>query len=119
MEFEKDIFGYEIFRKDDNEKPNNFKDIPEQQERFSQPMPFPQQIANLYLNQTDDSNFSAPFGRFSYDYPKYQRKDESFNQLINNPYHNQINFFNNSFSMNGKSGWICSHCKNFNYESKF
>ena len=27
------------------------------------------------------------------------------------------NLPNNSFSMNGKSGWICPHCKNFNYES--
>ena len=29
------------------------------------------------------------------------------------------NLPNNSFSMNGKSGWICPHCKNFNYESIF
>ena len=29
-----------------------------------------------------------------------------------------INFINSSFSKNGKSGWICSYCKNFNYESK-
>ena len=29
-----------------------------------------------------------------------------------------IMFPNNSFSMNGKSGWICSNCENFNYESK-
>ena len=28
-----------------------------------------------------------------------------------------FNLPNNSFSMNGKSGWICAHCKNFNYES--
>ena len=29
---------------------------------------------------------------------------------------NNLNFFNNSFSMNGKQGWICNYCKNFNYE---
>ena len=29
-----------------------------------------------------------------------------------------IMFPNNSFSMNGKYGWICSNCENFNYESK-
>ena len=32
---------------------------------------------------------------------------------------NNFNFPNNSFTMNGKSGWICPNCKNFNYESKF
>lgn len=31
--------------------------------------------------------------------------------------YSNINFPNNSFTMNGKSGWICSSCKNFNYES--
>ena len=69
-------------------------------------------------NQFDDSNFYSPIGRFSYDCPKYQNNNESFNRLFNNPYQNQLNFFNNSFTMNGKSGWVCSHCKNFNYESK-
>ena len=37
----------------------------------------------------------------------------NYNNLTNN-----LNFFNNSFSMNGKRGWICNYCKNFNYESK-
>ena len=32
---------------------------------------------------------------------------------------NNLNFFNNSFTMDGKRGWICTHCKNFNYESKY
>ncbi len=32
---------------------------------------------------------------------------------------NNFNFPNNSFTMNGKSGWICPNCKNFNFESKF
>ena len=31
---------------------------------------------------------------------------------------NNLNFINSSFSKNGKSGWICSNCQNFNYESK-
>ena len=37
----------------------------------------------------------------------------NYNNLANN-----LNFYNNSFSMNGKQGWICNHCKNFNYEGK-
>ena len=78
-----------------------------------------QQIANFNLNQFDDSFLYSTLGRFSYNCPQYQNKKESINQIINSPYHNQINFFNNSFTMNGKSGWVCSHCKNFNYECKF
>ena len=37
----------------------------------------------------------------------------------NNPLQNNINAFNNCFTMNGKSGWVCAFCKNFNYESKY
>ena len=44
--------------------------------------------------------------------------DEKY--FVNNPNNlqNNINFINSSFSKNGKSGWICSNCQNFNYESK-
>ena len=119
LDIDKDIFGYEIFKKDENEKSYNNKDFSEQQGRFSQPMSCPQQTTNFNLNQCDDSFFCSPLGRFSYNCPQYQNKKESINQIINSPYHNQLNFFNNSFTMNGKSGWVCSHCKNFNYESKF
>ncbi len=38
---------------------------------------------------------------------------------INLNFNNRFNFTNNSFSMNGRSGWVCPHCKNFNYESIF
>lgn len=41
---------------------------------------------------------------------------------INNSFTNNNTFYsgfpNNSFTMNGKNGWICPSCKNFNYESK-
>ena len=40
------------------------------------------------------------------------------NSLNGNNDINTINYPNNSFTMNGKSGWICPNCKNFNYESK-
>ncbi len=49
----------------------------------------------------------------------------SFDFYQNNYSHSNSNlnlgnimFPNNSFSMNGKYGWICSNCENFNYESK-
>ena len=46
---------------------------------------------NFYQNQNSNSYGNLNYGNF--------------------------NLPNNSFSMNGKSGWICPHCKNFNYES--
>lgn len=59
-----------------------------------------------------------------------QKNPNEFNFLINN--RNNNNYFNNNnnvqnnmnimnscFTMNGKTGWICSNCKNFNYESKY
>ena len=36
----------------------------------------------------------------------------------NNTFYSGFRFPNNSFTMNGKNGWICPSCKNFNYESK-
>ena len=41
------------------------------------------------------------------------------NSFTNNNLFNGFGFPSNSFTMNGKSGWICPSCKNFNYESKF
>jgi hypothetical protein len=61
------------------------------------------------------------------------KNPNNFNPLINNKDNNNYfnnNFFNNNsvqnnmnimnscFTMNGKTGWVCSNCKNFNYESK-
>ena len=41
------------------------------------------------------------------------------NNLLNNNYfQNNMNILKSCFTMNGKTGWICSNCKNFNYESK-
>ena len=41
------------------------------------------------------------------------------NSLNTNNNYSTFNIPNNLFTMNGKSGWICSNCKNFNYESKY
>ena len=41
------------------------------------------------------------------------------NSLNGNNFLKGFNFPNNSFTMNGRSGWICSNCKNFNYESNY
>ena len=47
-------------------------------------------------------------------------QNNSYNLYINNYNNcNQINFIRSCFTRNGKPGWICSYCKNFNYESKY
>ena len=113
-DMDKDIFSFEIFKNEDNEKSNESKNI--KKDRKSQPIPNSQN--NYNFNQID--NFGFPLGRLSYDYPQTQNINNSFNiQFNNNPLQNNINVFNNCFTMNGKSGWVCAFCKNFNYESKY
>jgi hypothetical protein len=123
-ETEKDIFGYEIFKNEENDKPSESKKIQldnynTKQGRFSQPMPNQKKSMNFNSSQIEDPNFYFSIGRLSYDYPQYQNTNDSFNIQFNNPIQNNLNFFNNSFTMNGKSGWVCAFCKNFNYESKY
>ena len=69
--------------------------------------------SSLYINETRS---------FSYDYNVEQNKNYNnmFNSSMNdlNDMQNQLQFFNNSFTMNGRPGWVCTNCKNFNYESK-
>ena len=62
---------------------------------------------NYFLN--NNSNFNISNNN------NYQNRNTHMNH---NNLTNNLNFYNNSFSMNGKQGWICTHCKNFNYESK-
>ena len=120
-EMDKDFFSIDIFKNEENEKSIESKNIKKEdknQGRFSQPIPKAQNIMNFRQNQIEDFNYSFPIGRLSYDPPQFQNKNDSFNIMFNNPLQNQFNFFNNSFTMNGKSGWVCAFCKNFNYESK-
>ena len=65
----------------------------------------------LYGLNNTKTNYIYPHNFFDY-------SDRNSYNSYNNNYQRQISFFN-SFSMNGKSGWICSYCQNFNYESKF
>ena len=120
-ELDKDIFGFEIFKNDEIEKLNesaNRESINKNQGRFSQPIPYSQNNMNFNFNQTEESNFPLDIGRLSYDCPQYRNNNENFNGIFNHPIQNTFNLFNNAFTMNGKSGWVCAFCKNFNYESK-
>ena len=98
-ENEKNMFSFEIFKNEKNDNSNEDKIKQKENEK---------DIRYRYYS----------FGRFSYDCPQFQNKNEIFDIRFNNQMNNQINFFNNCFTMNGKSGWVCSNCKNFNYESK-
>ena len=117
-EMDKEIFGSE-----ETDKSNaNFNQLNmnQNQGRLSQPVPYSQKIMNSnFSNPNEEMNSILNIGRFSYDCPPYQNNNDNFNGLFNNSFQNQLNFFNNSFTMNGKSGWVCAYCKNFNYESEY
>ena len=113
---DKEILGFEEIKKS-NQNINKINNN-QNQGRFSQPIPYFKQININSSNPNDELNSPLFLGRLSYDFPSYQNTNDKFNELFNNSLQNQLNFFNNSFTMNGKSGWICAFCKNFNYESK-
>ena len=94
---------------DENESDNNdFKIKPKQQSSSC--------LNNINLNSNLFNNncFYNDQNRNNY----YKNYNNNMNKNLNN-FSDKLNFFNNSFSMNGKQGWICTSCKNFNYESKY
>ena len=86
----------------------------ETQETDSMPRVLSEKLAQPNFNQ---KKFSIPEKRNSAlnlgSYGDEKMIKNNSNNMLNN-----INFMNNSFSKNGKTGWICSVCQNFNYESK-
>lgn len=94
-----------------------------------------QQLTNNNLNIP---NFNKQYNKKSFPFnmnecPSFSENNNNnfLNNIKNNNYinnnnsiktNNNINriiFMNSCFSMNGKTGWICTSCKNFNYQSKF
>ena len=82
---------------------NNNKPIPRVP---SNPIPA-SYLGNFNINNNIENSLN------SFDF--YQNNYSHSNSNLNL---GNIMFPNNSFSMNGKYGWICSNCENFNYESK-
>ena len=82
---------------------------------------------NLNLFNNDNSmfakqNIKRPNNNCCYNCPNRNNYNKDYNNNMNmnlNNFSDKLNFFNNSFTMNGKQGWICTSCKNFNYESKY
>ena len=69
----------------------------------------------LNSNNNSNNNFNNNFFNNNCFNNNFNNINNNFN---NNNFNNPVNFMNSCFSMNGKQGWICSECKNFNYESK-
>ncbi len=84
-------------------------------------------LNNNYNNNTNKTIPRVPSNPLPSSYINNIRSNQLFsfyqnpisNSLNENNFLNGINFPNNSFTMNGKQGWICPNCKNFNYESNF
>ncbi len=84
-------------------------------------------LNNNYNNNTNKTIPRVPSNPLPSSYINNIRSNQLFsfyqnpisNSLNENNFLNGINFLNNSFTMNGKQGWICPNCKNFNYESNF
>ena len=123
-ENENDI-DFNIFKQEKNKTNNNTKFSQENffennKNKENDSMP---RVLSEQLNQ---SNFNKKFSnngkrKSALNLGRYN--DEKIiinnNNNYNNNIQNNINFINNSFSKNGRAGWICSACQNFNYESKY
>lgn len=111
-ENDNDIENYQDVSNDSNFK--IFKK--ESKKRFHKQSFVCPNINNMALNINSFHNNNSNF-----DINNYNNNNNCQNRNMNMNYNNlanHLNFYNNSFSMNGKQGWICNHCKNFNYEGK-
>ena len=90
----------------------NYRENDKTQETDSMPRVLSEQLVQPNFNHkfalSEKGNSALNLGRYS-------GRTDSINS---NNMQNNLNFINNSFSKNGRSGWICSACQNFNYESK-
>ena len=115
---EKELLNFEIFKKDEKEKSEVNKKY--QKRMIKQQSSMCLNNINLQLNPIDNVKLNQINNMRNFNNNCFQNQNqcEFYNKQSNN-FTNQFNFFNNSFTMNGKRGWVCTHCKNFNYESKY
>ena len=125
------IFNYQIFQNNNEENERNAekkfkKNDFDNKVSIKTKQQSSQYLSTVNLNQnsfnSDISSFLNETRSFSSDYNIFQnRNNNAFNAQSMNDFNDlktQLAFFNNSFSMNGRQGWVCTHCKNFNFESK-
>jgi hypothetical protein len=104
-----EFLNFKISKNEDKEKYNNYKK--EGKKMSKQQSSLCLNNKSLYLNScNNNSMFMSNKNQFN------NCQYQNMNNIMNL---NNLNFFNNSFTMDGKRGWICTHCKNFNYESKY
>ena len=72
---------------------------------------------NTLIPRVPSNPLPSTYNNINNNYNFYQNPIS--NSLNGNNNYSNFNLPNNLFTMNGKSGWICSNCKNFNYESKY
>ena len=105
-----EFLNFKISKNEDKEKYNNYKK--EGKKMSKQQSSLCLNNKSLYLNPYNNDNSMFMSNKNQFNNCQYQ----NMNNIMNL---NNLNFFNNSFTMDGKRGWICTHCKNFNYESKY
>ena len=105
-----EFLNFKISKNEDKEKYNNYKK--EGKKMSKQQSSLCLNNKSLYLNSCNNDNSMFMSNKNQFNNCQYQ----NMNNIMNL---NNLNFFNNSFTMDGKRGWICTHCKNFNYESKY
>ena len=105
-----EFLNFKISKNEDKEKYNNYKK--EGKKMSKQQSSLCLNNKSLYLNSYNNDNSMFMSNKNQFNNCQYQ----NMNNIMNL---NNLNFFNNSFTMDGKRGWICTHCKNFNYESKY
>ena len=105
-----EFLNFKMSKNEDKEKYNNYKK--EGKKMSKQQSSLCLNNKSLYLNSYNNDNSMFMSNKNQFNNCQYQ----NMNNIMNL---NNLNFFNNSFTMDGKRGWICTHCKNFNYESKY
>ena len=111
-----DFLNFKVFKREGKEKNKNNNYKKNQKRMAKKQNSFCLNNKSLYLNtyNNDNSMFMPNQNQFNNNQYQNLNNGDPYNNIdINN-----LNFFNNSFTMDGKQGWICNHCKNFNYESK-
>ena len=109
--------NFKMFKKEEKEKYEESKKLDKRRKRQQSSISFNNTNLHLNINYNDKPIFSND-QRMVYNNFIQNQNRNIYNMQMNN-FTNKMNFFNNSFTMNGKSGWICTNCKNFNYESKY
>ena len=105
-----EFLNFKMSKNEDKQKYNNYKK--EGKKMSKQQSSLCLNNKSLYLNSYNNDNSMFMSNKNQFNNCQYQ----NMNNIMNL---NNLNFFNNSFTMDGKRGWICTHCKNFNYESKY